>query len=107
MKIQVNGNQVFELNETQKKVIQNDIPTEIFESDMKRRVKWVIEHKYERCFKRLKEEWEPKLKDRVASFPSNEDAFSQLVFSQPDYESRSQREAKIKENEKKRRTGQK
>lgn len=106
MKIQINGKQVFELNETQKKVIQNDIPSEIFESDMERRAKWVIEHKYERCFKRLKDEWEPKLKDRVQSFPAKDDAFAELVFSQSDYESRSQRETKIKEDEKKRRTGQ-
>lgn len=107
MKIQVNGKQVFELNPTQKKVIKNDIPSEIFEKDMERRARYIIEHKYEQCFKRLKEEWEPKLKGRVESFPADDDAFSELVFSQPDYESRSRREEKAKEDEKKRRTGQK
>lgn len=96
MKIQVDGKKVFELNETQKKVIKNDIPSEIFQEDMERRVRYIIEHKYERCFERLKREWEPKLKGRVEAFPSNDDVFAELIFSQPDYQSRSQREEKAK-----------
>ncbi len=106
MKIQIDGKNVFELNETQKKVICNDIPDELFQKDMERRAKYIIEHKYERCFERLKKEWEPKLKDRVESFPANDEAFAELVFSQPDYESRSQREEKSKKEEHLRRTGQ-
>ena len=91
MKIQINGKKVFELTEIQKKVIQNDIPQEIFDKDMERRVKWVIEHKYQQCFKRLKEEWEPKLKNKVESFPSNDKEFAQLIFEQEEYESRTQK----------------
>lgn len=92
MKIQVDGKEVFELNETQKKVICNDILDEIFQEDMERRARYIIEHKYQRCLERLKKEWEPKLKARVESLPSNDDAFAELVFSQPDYKNRSQRE---------------
>ena len=106
MKIQVDGKNVFELNDTQKRVIQNDIPAKIFREDMERRVRYIIEHKYERCFERLKREWEPKLKGRVESFPSNDDDFAELIFSQTDYESRSQREEKVKKEEHLRRTGQ-
>lgn len=106
MKIQVDGKTVFELNETQKKVIQNDIDKDIFQADMERRAKWVIEHKYEQCFKKLKEEWEPKLKERVQSFPADDDAFAELIFSQTDYRSRNQRNLEEKEKEHKARTGQ-
>ena len=106
MKIQVDGKKVLELNETQKKVICNDIPDEIFVSDMERRAAYIIQHKYEQCFSRLKKEWEPKLKGRVQSFPADDDAFAQLVFSQPDYKSRSKREAESKDLEHKARTGQ-
>lgn len=106
MKIQVDGKPVFELNETQKKVIQNDIPSEIFVSDMERRARYIIEHKYERCLKRLKEEWEPKLRDRVQSVPTDQDALAELIFSQPDYRSRSQREKEAKDKEHRERTGQ-
>jgi len=107
MKIQVDNKTVFELSEIQKKVIQNDIPTEIFVSDMERRAKWVIEHKYVRCMERLKKEWEPKLRDRVAAVPTNLDALAQLIISQPDYKSRSQREEENVKDEHLQRTGQK
>lgn len=95
MKISVNDQEIFSLTETQKKVIKNDIPEEIFEDDMKRRLKWVLfDEKYQKCFDRLKKEWEPKLKARgIEMFPSNDEAFAELIFSQPDYKNRSQREA--------------
>jgi len=95
MKIQVDGNECFSLSETQKKVIMNDIPSEIFEDDMRRRLKWILlDEKYENCFRRLKEEWEPKLvANGLTSLPTNKDAFAELVFSQPDYKNRSQRDA--------------
>jgi len=93
MKISVNDQELFTLSETQKKVIQNDIPSEIFEEDMKRRLKWVLlDEKYRKCMERLRREWEPKLKEKgVAMLPTDDDAFAQLVFSQQDYKSRSQR----------------
>lgn len=94
MKIFVEQEKILELSETKKKVIKNDIREDIFEEDMKRRVAYVLQHKYDQCFKRLKEKWEPELKARgVKSFPSDEEEFAQLVFSQEDYRSRSQREA--------------
>jgi len=106
MKIQVDGKPVFELNETQKKVIQNDISSEMFVSDMERRARYIIEHKYERCLERLKREWEPKLRGRVQSIPTDQDALAELIFSQPDYRSRAQRDAEAKAQEHKDRTGQ-
>lgn len=106
MKIQVDGKIVHELNETQKKVIQSDIPSEIFQEDMERRAKWVIEHKYDRCFDRLKREWEPKLAKTHASIPTDKDSFAELVFSLPEYKSRSQKELEAKQEEHRRRTGQ-
>lgn len=98
MKISVDDKEVFTLSEIQKKVIQNDIPLEIFDEDMKRRLKWVLfDEKYCRCMERLRREWEPKLKaEGVAMLPTNDDAFAQLVFAHRDYKSRSQREAASK-----------
>lgn len=198
MKITYNNKEVFELNETQKKVIQNDIPTEIFDNDMTRRCKywlespaekhvhahkekmigklkekkekslpvndvklgvrfaelepckcgyddiedveckvglqsfsfskdhrkiwrkmkereqeskdhdayladeekeladrmaWILKHKYERCFERLKNEWLPKLEQRgVQDVPLDDDELAELIFSQPDYKNRSERD---------------
>lgn len=92
MKISFNDQELFTLNETQKKVIMNDIPSDTFEDDMKRRLQYIIMHKYEECFKRLKKEWEPKLKENgVDSIPLDPDKFAELVFAQPNYKNRSQR----------------
>lgn len=93
MKINVDNQQIFELTEIQKKVIKNDIPDEIFHDDMCRRLEYILTHKYERCFERLKKEWEPKLAERVDSIPTSKDSFAQLVFSQPDYKNRTQKDA--------------
>ena len=98
MKISVDDQEIYSLSEIQKKVIQNDILEEGFDDDMKRRLRWVLlDEKYVKCFQRLKREWEPKLEDRnVAMIPTDPDAFAQLVFSQPDYKNRSQRETEEK-----------
>ena len=94
MKISVNDQEVYTLSEIQKKVIQNDIHADEFESDMRRRINWVLTHKYERCLERLKNEWMSKLKDRMSAVPTDDSAFAELVFDQPDYKSRKQREEK-------------
>lgn len=106
MKIQVDGKTVFELNETQKKVIQNDIQSEIFISDMERRAKYIIEHKYDRCMERLKNEWMPKLAKIHSSIPTNNDQLAELIFAHPEYKNRSQREEEAKEQAHKAKTGQ-
>jgi hypothetical protein len=94
MKIKVDNEEVFELNSTKKKVIKNDIHEDEFDGDMKRRVKWVLEHKYEQCFSRLKAEWDQKLASKgIQMIPTNPDAYAELVFSQPDYMDRKTKEA--------------
>jgi hypothetical protein len=93
MKISVDNVPLFELNETQKKVIKNDINSDIFDEDMKRRLHWVLNHKYEQCFMEFKNEWDQKLKALgVASVPTDPDAYAELVFSLPQYKDRKSRE---------------
>lgn len=92
MKISVDNQEIFSLSEVQKKVIKNDIHADEFDADMKRRLHYILTHKYEECFKRLKNEWEPKLASRVSSIPTNPDELAKLIFSQPDYKCRKTRE---------------
>ena len=95
MKISVDGEDLFTISEIQKKVIQNDIPSSIFDEDMKRRLQYILNHKFEECFKRLKNEWEPKLKSLgVKSIPLDDVEFANLVFSRPEYQDRETRDAK-------------
>lgn len=94
MKISVDDKELFKLNDIKKQVIKNDIPENIFEEDMKRRLNWVLMHKYERCFNRLKEEWDSKLAaNGVKMIPTDPDEYAALVFKQPNYKNRSAREA--------------
>ena len=74
MKVKVNEDEILELNEVQKKVICNDINEDEFEADIKRRLQYILMHKYEQCFKRLKSEWDQKLQGRVDAVPINPDA---------------------------------
>ena len=85
MKISVDDQEAFSLTETQKAVIKSEIPEDLFGADMKRRLEWVLTHKYEHCLINLKREWEPKLKERYQMLPSGDDALAQLICSQPDY----------------------
>ena len=83
---------ILELKEIHKKVIQNDIPTDIFEEDMERRLQYILTHKYERCLERLKKEWLPKLKGRIESIPLNDEDLAELILRQPDYKNRQNRD---------------
>lgn len=105
MKINIDGKEILNISETHKKVIQNEIPTEIFQEDIERRVAYFPQHKYEQCMKRLKKEWledkdgngQSKLsRNGVNSVPVDDDALAELIFSQPDYRNRTYREIDIK-----------
>lgn len=93
MKIQIDGQDVYELLPWQEAVIKNDIPNEIFVEDMKRRARYIWEHKFEQCMKRFEEEWMPKLRQdpNITSIPSSQEAFVNMVLARPEYKSRSQR----------------
>lgn len=85
--------ELFTLSETKKDVMRNDIQSEILDDDLKRRLQYIVTHKYEQCFLRLKKEWEPKLAALGAkSIPTDPDEFAQLVFSSPGYKNRSRRD---------------
>ena len=93
MKISVDDKELFTLSEIQKKVILNDIREEEFKSDMQRRLRYALMNKYEKCFERLKEEWEPILiQDGLKYIPTNKEEFAELVFKHSKYKNRSQRE---------------
>lgn len=92
MKIKVNDEEVFELNEVKQKVIKNEINADEFEDDIKRRVRYIVEHKYEKCLQRLKDEWIPKLKAKGhQSIPLDDDEFCSLVFSDTEYKDKKQK----------------
>ena len=93
MKISGEDIELFTLSDVQKNVLKDNINADIFDADMKRRLQWVLTHKYEQCFKALKKEWEPKLEALgVESIPLDNDAFAELVFARPEYKDRKVRD---------------
>lgn len=103
MKIQVNGVDLFEVQKHQRDVLTHFMPDEVLEPLMKRNLEWVLRHKYEECFKRLKKEWLPKLEAAgVTEIPADPDAFAEMVFALPEYKSRQDKDMEEvrKQNEK-------
>ncbi len=93
MKVFVDRKQVFELSDIQIKCIQNDISVDKCMQDLERRLCHVLQHKYEQCFVRLKEEWMPKLAERgYKTIPLDDEEFCKLVFSQEDYKDKATRD---------------
>jgi|SRR5579885_3145176 len=94
MKISVDDIELFTISDIQKQVLCNDIPDDQFEDNIKESLQWIVTHKYQEGLEALKQEWIPKLKvNGVTSIPLDDDAFAQLVFAQPNYMNRSQRDA--------------
>jgi hypothetical protein len=94
MNFKVDGEDVLTLTTTQKKLLKHFIRDDEFDADMKRRVAYIITHKYEQCFKQFKNKWDPRLlANGVTSIPLDPDAYAELVFAQPDYKSRTEEDA--------------
>lgn len=93
MKLKLDDKVLLDIDDIIKGVICNDILSEEYDADIERRLQWVIMHKFDQCFQRLKAEWDKKLADRgIEMIPTNKRKYAELVFSQPDYKNRSQRE---------------
>lgn len=94
MKVYLDDKALFEITDTQVKILANDLGGPI--EEIKYRLEWVITHKIEACFQRLKAEWDPKLAARgIEMIPTNQEKYAELVFSQPDYKNRTEREKNV------------
>ena len=96
MCVDCNNKEIALLNDMQKKVISYYIPASQFEEDMHRRAHWILNHKYEQCLKRFRQEWEAKLKAEGAdSIPVDDNAFVQSIMARGDYKDREMREKEL------------
>lgn len=93
MKIICDGVEVVSLSDMQMKVLAHMIPNDELNSDLKRRVSWVLNHKYAQCLQALRAEFEPKLKAGGAqSIPCDDEEFCRMVFAREDYKDRAARD---------------
>lgn len=97
MKISLDDEVILNFSETQKKIFQNETDASAFNEKMKAMLKHFFSQDYSHCFSNLKREWEPKLVARgFEMLPAIPEKFAELVFSQPDYRNKSQRDAETK-----------
>jgi len=92
MKVLVDDQELFTITETQKKVIKNDINLNIFDSDMKRRLEFIVMNRYKQGLARLKSDWESVLRERLDYMPLDAEVFVELVKSQQDYKDKYDRD---------------
>lgn len=105
MKVYIDNELIFELSDIQKKVIMNDINADEFDADMKRRLEYILMHKYQKSFDRLEKEWccddgtgNSKLsKNGVNEIPMEKLKLAELIMKQPNYKDRKAREIEEKE----------
>lgn len=93
MEISVNGQVIFTIDEHTEQVIKSDIPAEIFEEDMIRRLKWIIQEKYKGCIRRMRETYEPQLIANNIKPDYDNDIFANQVFALPTYKDGSTKRA--------------
>ena len=77
----------YTISDTDEKILLNNI------LDIQEWVDGAITGKINNCWKRLEQEWTPKLMDdpNVESIPANKDLYVEMVTSRSDYQNRSQR----------------
>ena len=75
------------ISDTDEKILLNNI------LDIQEWVDGAIVGKINQCWKRLEQEWTPKLMDdsNIESIPANKDLYVEMVISRSDYKNRSQR----------------
>ena len=77
----------YTISDTDEKILLNNI------LDIQEWVDGAIAGKINNCWKRLEQEWTPKLMDdpNVESIPANKDLYVEMVTSRSDYQNRSER----------------
>lgn len=85
MIIKADDREILNIDEMTKKLISDDVNRDIIDQDIIRRIKWIVQHKAEFNYQRLKKQWVPKLKNRNISIPKNPKALATVIFAQPDY----------------------
>lgn len=95
--VMVNDQHFFDISITKKQILKSCVAKNFCCIEWsKQQLKWILQHKYERCMESLRMEWEPKLISQgMTQFPIDDNTFSEIVFKNPQYKNRSQRESSI------------
>ena len=93
MKFFIDDTLVYEISNTQKKIIKHVVFNETFNETIKNKIEFIVNDLLKFCLKDLKGEWITRLKEnKVESIPLDDEKLAELIFSQPGYKNRSERE---------------
>jgi hypothetical protein len=97
MKIYLDNLEIFEITNIDRLLLEHDLID--VDNEIKRRLEYIIKHKVDQCYSRLKSEWDKKFQSdvNITSVPTKRDDYVALVIAHPDYKNRSVREAEISE----------
>ncbi len=92
MQIKLDDEVLFEIDEIMLKLLANDLLDPI--EEIKRRLRYIIEHKCDQCFDRLEKEYKQKLIDdpEIPALPKSRRDMAELILSRKDYKNRATRE---------------
>ena len=93
MQIKIDDSVVFEISDVDVKLLEHDLIN--VEAEIRRRLEYIIKHKVEQCYKRLKDEWDKKLAEdpKIKSVPSKRDDYVSFITRLPSYQNRVERES--------------
>jgi hypothetical protein len=83
---------IFEIDDVMIKLLSHDLIDPI--EEIKRRLRYIIEHKCDQTFMRMEKEYKQTLSEdqNISFFPKNRREMAELIFQHPSYKNRKQRE---------------
>lgn len=92
MDVFLDDEKLFTISDTDIKLLAHDLEDPI--SEIKRRLEYIISHKCDQCYKRMRDEWVERFEKtgEISAVPLGRDAFVALVTAHPDYKDRVERE---------------
>jgi len=97
MDVYLDQEKLFTISEADLKLLAHDLEDPV--AEIKRRLEYIISHKCEQCYKRMRDEWLSRFErtKEVASVPIDRDSFIDLVVNHIEYKNRVQRDQIEKE----------
>jgi hypothetical protein len=94
MKVYLDEKEILEITQTDLDLLGHDLLD--VQGEIERRIQWVISHKCEQVFNRMKAEYTPKFLDADTLPPKTREAFVAAVKVRADYKDRVARDAEAK-----------
>jgi len=92
MQVKLDDEVLFEIDDLMVNLLAHDLLDPI--QEIKRRLKYIIDHKCDQCYERMRLEWTQKFTNdpNMTSVPTKKADFVNLVLTHPDYKNRVERD---------------